>query len=61
MKIINRKFAVFRMSSVYPCVECESSVLAKQEALQRDSCDIWQHRTYNSGKSKIYIFSYKLF
>ena len=56
-----RSWYVFRMSSVYPCVVCESPVHARQEALQCDSCDRWQHRTCNSGKSKIYIFSYKLF
>ena len=61
MKIINRKFAVFRISSVYPCVVCESPVRTRQEALRCDSCDRWQHLTCNPGKSKIYIFSSKLF
>ena len=60
MKIINRKFAV-GMSSVYPCVVCESPIRARQDALPCDFCDRWQHRTCKSGKSKIYIFSYKLF
>ena len=55
-----RSWYVFRMSSVYPCVVCESPVRARQEALQCDSCDRWQHRNCNSGKSKIYICSYKL-
>ena len=35
--------------SNYPCIECNSEVRGRQEALQCEVCDRWQHRTCNTG------------
>ncbi|XP_078655613.1 uncharacterized protein LOC144902210 [Branchiostoma floridae x Branchiostoma belcheri] len=33
------------MANAFPCVVCKKTVRARQEALQCDSCNRWQHRT----------------
>ncbi|XP_021339362.1 uncharacterized protein LOC110440548 [Mizuhopecten yessoensis] len=34
------------------CIECDCQVRARQEGLQCDGCDRWQHRTCNTGISQ---------
>lgn len=38
--------------SLYLCIECEHPVTQRQQALQCDSCDNWQHRICNTGVSQ---------
>ena len=34
------------------CISCKEAVRTRQEGLQCDGCDRWQHRTCNSGVSQ---------
>ena len=34
------------------CIRCKEAIRARQEGLQCDACDWWQHRQCNSGVSQ---------
>ncbi|KAK8391781.1 hypothetical protein O3P69_017425 [Scylla paramamosain] len=36
----------------YPCITCQRKVRPKQQALQCDGCEQWQHRTCHTGISQ---------
>ena len=36
----------------FPCAACSAEVRPRQQALQCDGCDLWQHRTCSSGVSQ---------
>ena len=40
------------MASTHECVVCGLEVRQRQEALQCDSCDLWQHRVCGTGISR---------
>ena len=40
------------------CIACTLEVRPRQEALQCDRCDAWQHRTCDTGK---YTLTLKMF
>ena len=40
----------------YPCIICKAEVKQRQQALQCDSCEQWQHRTCNSGNFRLFFF-----
>lgn len=33
----------------FPCIYCSTEVRPRQQALQCDGCDQWQHRTCDTG------------
>ena len=38
---------------MYPCIECNLEVRARQQAVQCDDCGKWQHRKCNSGVDQL--------
>ena len=42
----------------YPCIRCRKDVRPRQEALQCDGCDNWQHRTCGTGIIHNFLIKY---
>ena len=41
-------------STAFPCVSCANEVRPRQQALQCDACDGWQHRTWSPQDWSVY-------
>lgn len=41
------------MSEIYPCLSCAGEVRPRQEGVQCDVCNRWQHRTCGTGVSRL--------
>ncbi len=45
-------FSAMSVEDEDTCIRCKEAIRARQEGLQCDACDWWQHRQCNSGVSQ---------
>ena len=46
---VNTFLVMSDIETVYSCIECGQTVRPRQEAIECESCSLWQHRTCNTN------------